>query len=143
MMSIEDVQGEIIRTFQLLDGWAERYGYLIELGSRLPPIPPAFSSHTLDLAHCRTTVRLALENRNGGVQIWAAAGSPIIAGLLALLLRIYSGQPAEKILSVPLFFVRETGLDQHLTALRYYELTQIADEIQAAVRRLSCHRRAA
>ncbi len=39
-------QQEIVDTFKVFDDWTERYQYIIELGEKLPPMPPALKGRT-------------------------------------------------------------------------------------------------
>lgn len=50
---------ELLETFDLLDGWDERYGYLIELGHQLPPWPQEAQTVANRVEGCLSTVWLA------------------------------------------------------------------------------------
>ena len=40
MGSIEKIQSEIVKEFEMFDNWMEKYEYIIELGKDLPEINP-------------------------------------------------------------------------------------------------------
>lgn len=59
----------------------------------------------------------------------AISDSAIVAGLIALLLKVYSGHTPEEILTNPPSFIKEIGLAQHLSPHRanglYFMLARI------------------
>ena len=40
MLSIEEVENQVISEFEIYDDWLDRYNYLIEMGKSLPVIDP-------------------------------------------------------------------------------------------------------
>ena len=45
----------ILADFQLLDDWEDRYGYVIELGRALPPLPEAARTEANRVRGCAST----------------------------------------------------------------------------------------
>jgi len=130
--SIEQARQSIIDGFQCFEGWMARYEYLIELGRSLPPFPEALRTDTHRLHGCQANVWFVSRSCGGRLHFLATSDSAIVAGLAALLLKVYSGRTPEEILACPLDFVQETGLAHHLSANRANGLAHMLARIQAA-----------
>ena len=131
MTSIEEKQAEIVEDFSFLPQWDERYAYLIELGQKMEPLPDAHRAEENIVRGCQSTVWLQRECRDGKVYLQSDSDSLIVKGLAALLMAVYSGQPAEDILQADLTFFEETGLNKHLSSQRANGLMAMIDEIKA------------
>jgi cysteine desulfuration protein SufE len=111
-------QEAIIEEFNLLGDWTERYQYLIELGRRLPPFPPSWQTEANRVPGCQSQVWLVAEGDADCLQFHAISDSAIVSGLIALLLRVYSGRSAREILAIEPRFIEAIGLAQHLSPTR-------------------------
>src|SRR6476619_6069237 len=99
---IEDIEQEIIEEFALFDSWDDKYEYIIDLGKRLPPLSDEFKKDENRVRGCQSTVWLVADNKD--VKIWYQADSDavIVKGLISMLIRVLSGQPANAIVAAPL-----------------------------------------
>jgi cysteine desulfuration protein SufE len=131
----------IIEDFELLDSWDDRYRYVIELGRALPPFPEPARTDRNKVQGCASQVWMVSETRpaaNGGGPMLAFQGDSdahIVKGLIAILFALYSGKPAEKILStdaIELF--NRLGLGEHLTPQRSNGFRSMVDRIRADAR---------
>ena len=113
-----DVQRSIVDSFRYLEDWAERYQYLIDLGRRLPPFPETKRIEANRLHGCQAGVWLVADCRNGKLNFEATSDSAIVAGLIALLLEVYSGRRPDEILATSPAFIEEIGLAEHLSPHR-------------------------
>lgn len=129
---IEAAERELIDEFTFLGDWMERYQYLIELGRALPPLDNAECTDEYRLAGCQSQVWLHSEVRDGKVYFRANSDAAIVAGLIAILLRLYSGRTPAEILGGDTQFVAELGLDQHLSPTRSNGLAAMLGAIRAA-----------
>lgn len=111
-------QDEIVASFAFFQDWAERYQYLIDLGRRLPPLPERFQTDGYLVSGCQSRVWLAGEGNARCLHFHAASDSAIVAGLVALLLRVYSGRSAAEIRDTEPEFVERIGLQSHLSPTR-------------------------
>ena len=114
----QKAQKEIIDDFSLFDNWLDRYQYLIDLGKALPPLSESEKSDDILLHGCQSKVWLIIEGNADEVKIRANSDAAIVSGLIALLIRVYSGASAEQILNSQPEFIRAIGLEQHLSATR-------------------------
>lgn len=113
-----DAQRSIVDSFRYLEDWAERYQYLIELGRRLPPFPETKRIEANRLHGCQAGVWLVADYRNGKLDFEATSDSAIVAGLIALLLKVYSGRRPDQVLATSPAFIDEIGLAEHLSPHR-------------------------
>ena len=131
-------QEEIVETFALLEDWTDRYQYLIDLGRQMAPLPEAFMTEQYRLKGCQSQVWIKTELRDGRLHILAASDSSIVAGLIALLLKVYGDRAPADILGTPPDFIRKIGLDEHLSPTRSNGLAAMVQQIrQMAVEALS------
>ena len=131
MPTIDEIQAEIVEDFSFLPEWDERYAYLIELGQKMPPLPAEYKTEGNIVRGCQSTVWLHRECRDGKVLLESDSDSLIVKGLSALLMQVYSGQPAEDVLTADLTFFEGTGLSKHLSSQRANGLMAMIDEIKA------------
>ncbi len=115
---------EITVNFALLDDWDDRYGYIIELGRTLEPMPAAGRIEANKVQGCASQVWLVSEIVRNGLdqpllRFTGDSDAHIVRGLIAVLLAACSGRPAGQILEVdaPALFDR-LGLREHLTPQR-------------------------
>ncbi|MDW8479546.1 MAG: SufE family protein [Xanthomonadales bacterium] len=116
--SAREAAEALVEEFAALPDWAERYQYLIELGRTLPPFPEEWKTEANRLHGCQSQVWLLAERRGDRLLFHASSDSAIVSGLIALLLRVYSGRSAEEILATPPDFLDRIGLRAHLSLTR-------------------------
>lgn len=131
MASIQEIQNNIIEDFSLLPEWDERYAYLIELGQKMEPLPEQYRIEENIVRGCQSTVWLHCDCQGERVYFKADSDSLIVKGLAALLMQVFSGQPAEQVLKSDLIFFGETGLSKHLSSQRTNGLMAMIEEIKA------------
>ncbi len=115
---IEDRAQEVVEEFSFFDDWMEKYEYLIELGKQVPEIEDAYKTPEYRIQGCQSQVWLRAEERDGRVYYCADSDALITKGLISLLVRVFSGQPASDIATARLDFLDQIGLQEHLSATR-------------------------
>lgn len=116
--TIAEREQEIIEDFALFDDWMGRYEYLIEQGKSLPLIDPAYQTDTYKIRGCQSQVWLQAEGDRTQVQFRANSDAAITKGLVALLIRVLSGQPATAIAQADLGFLDKIEMKEHLSPTR-------------------------
>ena len=116
--SAEAAQDAIVDEFGFFGDWTERYQYLIDLGRKLPPFPEAWKTEAHKVHGCQSQVWLVPSGDAAHMTFAATSDSSIVTGLIALLLRVYSGRSAAEILATQPRFVEALGLQRHLSATR-------------------------
>jgi cysteine desulfuration protein SufE len=134
-MSIEQAQREIVDEFSLFDDWMDRYQYLIDLGKKLPELPDEEKTDDRLLDGCQSQVWLIAQGDAGRLEFRANSDAAIVSGLIALILRVYSGRSAQEILESEPEFVREIGLSEHLSPTRANGLNAMLAEIRRQAER--------
>ena len=97
MAGIDDALTELIDEFDLLGDWEERYRYVIELGKDLAPLAEAERTEPYKVRGCASQVWLVTEaGPDGALTFRGDSDAHIVRGLIAILLRLYSGRtPAQ------------------------------------------------
>ncbi len=116
--SIAEVHREIVDEFEFLEDWIDRYQHLIDLGRKLPPFPPEYQVDAFKVRGCQAQVWLHAAERDGKLYFEATSDAAIVSGLVALLLRAYSGFAPREILAAGHGFIDEIGLKEHLSPTR-------------------------
>jgi cysteine desulfuration protein SufE len=116
--SIQETQQQIVEDFSMFDDWMDRYRFLIDLGRALPPYPDDLRTDEWRVKGCINRAWLHGEARDGRVYYQASSESDIVAGLIALLLKVYSGRTAQEIVDTPPDFLDKIGVWENITSNR-------------------------
>jgi cysteine desulfuration protein SufE len=128
--SPELAQSAIADEFGFFSDWTERYQYLIDLGRKLPEFSQEARNEANRVTGCQSQVWLLASGDAGRLDFRATSDSSIVAGLIALLLRVYSGRSAEEILGTEPHFIESIGLARHLSPTRSNGLTAMLATIK-------------
>lgn len=132
--SVEQAQEQIIEDFGLFDDWMDRYRFLIDLGRALPPYPDELRTDDWRVKGCINRAWLHGEVRDGRVYYQASSESEIVAGLIALLLKVYSGRKPEEIVDNPPDFLQKIGVWENITSNRINGLNNMLALIQSVAK---------
>jgi cysteine desulfuration protein SufE len=113
-----DAQRAIAEEFAFFGDWSERYQYLIDLGRKLPAFPDELKTEQHRLHGCQSMVWIVAAGDRDRLDFRATSDSAIVAGLVYLALRVYSGRPAHEILDTPPDYIARIGLAKHLSPTR-------------------------
>lgn len=123
-------QDELIANFELFEDWMDRYQYLIDLGRRLPEFPEELRTEENRIRGCQSQVWFVAEQKDGRLEFRAISDAAIVSGLIALLLRLYSGRYPQDILDTPPDFVTALQLESHLSPTRSNGLSSMLKAIR-------------
>lgn len=133
-MSINNAYAEakaITEEFGFFEDWEDRYQMLIDQGRKLAPIPEKYRHDDFRLRGCQSVVYFAAEcDSDNKITFFAQSDAAIVQGLVALLLRVYSGRTAEEIREIHPDFLNKIGLDSHLSATRKNGLASMLKAIK-------------
>ncbi len=132
--SIEDAKQSIVDDFSLFDSWVDRYEYIVELGKQLPDLPEDCRTDQYKVKGCQSQVWFLARAESGRIIFDADSDAMIVRGLIALLLRVYSGRLAAEILATPPDFFDAIELGSHLSGSRANGLVAMVNHIQAYAR---------
>ena len=123
----------IVEEFGFFDDWEDRYQLLIDQGRKLTPFPSHLRTDSHRLRGCQSVVYFAAERDCSDIVTFKAeSDAAIVQGLVALLLRVYSGRTAAEIRETEPKFLAEIGLDSHLSATRKNGLASMLGAIKSA-----------
>ena len=128
---VQTAQDDVIKEFAFFDNWMDRYQYLHDLGRRLPPLTASELVDENKIKGCQSQVWFVAKQKDGRLTFRAISDAAIVSGLIALLLRIYSGRYPQDILDTPPNFVVALELEQHLSATRSNGLASMLNAIRA------------
>jgi len=129
--SAQAAQDAIAEEFAFFGDWTERYQYLIDLGRKLPPFPEALKTEERKVQGCQSQVWLAASGDEQRLGFQAISDSAIVSGLIALLLRVYSGRSAREIVDTEPRYIEAIGLAKHLSPTRSNGLAAMLQTIKA------------
>jgi cysteine desulfuration protein SufE len=117
-MSIRQKQDEIVSEFALFDDWMQKYEYMIELGKSLPLISENNKIDDNIIKGCQSKVWLHAELIKEKINFTADSDAIITKGIIAILLRVFSGHHPTEIIESDTEFIDKIGLKEHLSPSR-------------------------
>jgi len=136
--ALSDAFDELIDDFAFLEDWEDRYRYVIELGKDLEPLTEAEHAPEHKVQGCVSQVWLIAEPdaEKGVLRFRGDSDAMIVKGLIAVLMKLYSGRPPAEILEQD---ARERlgalGLNEHLSPQRSNGLYSMVNRIRADAER--------
>ena len=131
MLTIDELQNEVIEQFADFDDWMDRYQLLIDLGNDLEPLDERYKTEQNLIDGCQSRVWLQCDERDGKLWFTADSDALIVKGIIALLVHVLSGQTAKDILDADLYFIEQIGLREHLSPTRSNGLLAMVKQIKA------------
>jgi len=130
-VSINDKQDEIVEEFELFDQWMDKYEYIIDLGKKLPIIDDAFKKEENLIPGCQSRVWLHARMENDAVEFTADSDAIITKGIIALLIRVLSGESPQSVATSDLYFIDRIGLKEHLSPTRSNGLVSMVNKLKS------------
>ncbi len=114
----------------VFDDWMDRYQFIIELGRKLPVFPEAWMDDAHRVPGCQSRVWMEGAVEDGALRLASTSDAAIVSGLIALLLRVYSGRTPREILATDPVFLKELGLLEALSTNRGNGVAAMARKIR-------------
>ena len=132
MSAIDEALSDLSTEFEMLGDWEERYRYVIDLGRELAPLTEAERNEVHKVRGCASQVWLVTEPRvDGTLGFRGDSDAHIVRGLIAILLRLYSGRTRAEILAFDAKAAFEQlGLSGALSAQRSNGLASMVARIR-------------
>lgn len=130
MADILHIQQQILDEFQSLSDWTERYKYIIELGRKLDPLDDKYKVEENLVRGCQSQVWLHTYLDDGKVVFEADSDAAITKGLVALMVRFYSGQDPDTIITTNPEFIGKIGMEKHLSPTRSNGLASMVKQMK-------------
>jgi cysteine desulfuration protein SufE len=120
----------IAEDLDIFDDWMDRYEFIIDLGRKLPPFPAAWMTDDHRVPGCQSKVWMQATRDGDRLLLAGASDAAIVSGLVALLLRVYSGRTPAEILATDPVFLKELGLIEALSTNRGNGIASMARAIR-------------
>lgn len=130
MPDIQEVQHQIIDEFKALSDWTERYKHIIDQGRRLPELDDKHKIEENLVRGCQSQVWLHTYLDEEKVIFEADSDAAITKGLVALMVRFYSGQEPDTIIGTDPVFIKKIGMEQHLSPTRSNGLASMVKQMK-------------
>lgn len=131
MLTINEIQDEIIEEFADLDDWMDRYQLLIDMGGEMEPLPDSDKVEQNLIDGCQSRVWLVCDEKEGRLYFRAESDALIVKGIVTLLIRVLSGHTPDEILDADLYFIEKIGLREHLSPTRSNGLLAMLKQMRA------------
>ncbi len=119
MITINEIQDEVIEEFSSFDDWMDKYQMLIDLGNELAPLDEKYKTESNLIDGCQSRVWLQADlTSEGTIHFQAESDALIVKGIVALLIRVLSDHTPDEILEADLHFIEDIGLREHLSPTR-------------------------
>jgi len=128
--NIEEIENEIVEEFSLFDSWDDKYEYIIDLGKKLQPLEDQYKKDENKVRGCQSTVWLVADYKDGRIFYKAESDAIIVKGLISMLIRVLSGQPADEIVNARLDFIKDIGMITHLAQTRSNGLLSMVKQMK-------------
>lgn len=130
MATIQEIQEEIVEEFSMFDDWMQRYEYMIDLGKSLPLINSEYKTDDYIIKGCQSKVWVHADMADNKVAFTADSDAIITKGIIAILIRTFSGQSPQDIIEANTDFIDEIGLKEHLSPSRANGLVSMIKQIK-------------
>lgn len=135
MLTMLEIQRNIVDEMSILCGQRDvMVDYIIALGREVEALPVAEQVDSCLVMGCLSKVWIVPTYRDGVLLLRGYSDALITRGLLALLLRVFSGQRSALIVSELIFFVEAIGLDRVISTQRRGGLHAMIDHIKILAR---------
>ena len=128
--SIKDIEEEIVDEFNMFENWIDKYDYLIDLGKSLPKIDNEYKVEDNIITGCQSQVWLHAKQEDNKVVFTADSDAIMTKGIIAMIIRVLSGQKAENIINTNLVFIDKIGLNEQLSQTRANGLNSMIKQMK-------------
>ncbi|MFC2135270.1 SufE family protein [Bacteroidota bacterium] len=129
-MTIQEKQQELINEFEEFTDWDDRYAHIIAMGKKMNPFPEEYKNDKNKIEGCQSQVWMNANLADGKILLDADSDAMIVKGLAAMLVRVYSGSSPDEILESPPLFLKQIGIENHLSPTRKNGLSSMLKQIQ-------------
>ena len=126
---------ELIEDFSFFESWEDKYQYLIDMGRNVPQMADDLKIDENKLRGCQSVVYFSnCYNDDGTITFMANSDAAIVQGLIALMLKVFSEKKPQEILDTDISFLKQIGLDEHLSPTRKNGLSSLVSSIKNAAK---------
>jgi cysteine desulfuration protein SufE len=130
MDTINQIQDQIIEDFSMFEDWNDKYEYIIESGKSLAVLNEQFKTEENIIKGCQSKVWLNAFMKEGKLYFEADSDAIITKGIISLLVKVLSGQTPKEIIDTNLYFIKDIGLQEHLSPNRANGLVSMVKQMK-------------
>ena len=132
-MNFSNEINELIEDFSFFDSWEDKYQYLIDIGRNVPQMDESLKTEENKMKGCQSVVYFyQYYNEDGTITFLANSDAAIVQGLIALMLKVFSGKKPQEIMETNVNFLEQIGLNDHLSPTRKNGLSSLVSSIKNA-----------
>ena len=121
----------LIEDFSFLDGWEDKYKYLIELGNELPHLSEDKKIDEWKIDGCQSQVWIIPHLENDKIYFEGDSDAIIVRGIIAIVFEIFKDKSAQEILDIDVEEIFDKiGLREHITPNRRSGMLSMVDKIK-------------
>ena len=130
-MNFSNEINELIEDFSFFDSWEDKYQYLIDMGRNVTQMDEALKTEENKMKGFQSVVYFyKYYNEDGTITFLANSDAAIVQGLIALMLKVFSGKKPQEILDTNINFLEQIGLNDHLSPTRKNGLSSLVSSIK-------------
>ena len=129
-MAIKDRINDVSERFARYSNWEDKYKELINFGKDLNELPEAECEEKFKVKGCQSQVWLKPSYSEGEVTFKANSDAVLVKGIVALIVKVYSGAKPQEIIETPPTFLKELGITEHLSMNRTNGLASMIKQVQ-------------
>ncbi len=129
-MGLQEKRQQLIDEMSYLPDRFERFSYVVDYAKDRPPLPPELRLDSFRVEGCQSQLWMVPEWRDGKCTFQADSDSAIVKGIATIICDYFSGETPETILAGDVEFLREVGVDQHLSSNRRNGLGKVEERIK-------------
>lgn len=131
MTTVSEKQAQLLEDLSIIENPQERLAAVVDRVRKRPPLPDALKTDAHRVPGCISAVWLVGEPADGALLLRFDAESPMVKGLVALLVDIYDGAAPADIAATEPVLLDELGISRDLTPTRRNGLAAVRARIKA------------
>jgi cysteine desulfuration protein SufE len=136
MSTLLEREIEIIELFEWIEDDTDRYVQIMDLGKELPLFPEEDKMEHNEVKGCQSKVWMTHRIYENTIHFQADSNTAITKGIVAILVKLWSGLTANEIVDANLDILEKIELRKHLTSQRsngltamIYKMKEIANKV--------------
>lgn len=129
-MTIKEKQEELIKTFEFLSDWEQKYEYIIDLGKELKTMSNERKNEENLIKGCQSQVWIDAELKDSKILFYADSDGLLPKGIISMLTSIYNEHTPQEILDSDFDFISKIGLQEFLSPSRANGLSAMIKQIK-------------
>ena len=129
-MSIQERADRLVEEFSFFENLEDKYSFILELGKDLPKIKEEYKTPDYTIQGCQSQVWIHADYKDGKIFFTADSDAIITKGIIALLIRVFSGSTPDEIFEANLDFIDKIGFKNFLSPTRSNGLMSMVKQMK-------------